>query len=186
MNNIAAKYRKDTIAEEAALVTAFLPSPLGDLKITVSNDWLHSILFTPTGNDAAINNEQLVDDYINHPLLAECCKQLNEYFSGKRKLFDLPLQQPGTAFQQKVWASLLTIPYGSTISYLTLSKRIGNTKAIRAAGTANGKNSLAIIVPCHRVIGSNGTLVGYAGELWRKQWLLEHEGKFGGKQGVLF
>ena len=96
--------------------------------------------------------------------------------------FSVPVAQTGSDFQQGVWAELLKIPFGETISYLELSKRIGDVKAIRAVGTTNGKNQIAIIVPCHRVIGSNGTLTGYAGGLWRKQWLLEHEMKI--KHGV--
>ena len=92
--------------------------------------------------------------------------------------FDLPMNQKGTEFQQKVWAALLNIKAGNAISYLILSKRLGDVKAIRAVGTANGRNNISIIVPCHRVIGSNGTLVGYGGDVWRKQWLLEHEAKY--------
>ncbi|MBL0356810.1 MAG: methylated-DNA--[protein]-cysteine S-methyltransferase [Chitinophagaceae bacterium] len=121
-----------------------------------------------------------------HPLIQQCILQLQEYFEGKRKTFDLPLQQKGSAFQQNVWAQLLNISYGKTISYLELSKRVGDVKAIRAVGTANGKNQLAIIIPCHRVIGSDGSLTGYAGELWRKKWLLEHEGKFANGVQTLF
>lgn len=113
----------------------------------------------------------------NH-LIIKCMQQLQEYFDGKRTEFELPLQQEGSAFQQRVWTALNNIPYGRTISYLELSKRIGNAKAIRAVGTTNGKNTISIIVPCHRVIGSNGNLTGYGGDLWRKQWLLEHEAKF--------
>ena len=111
------------------------------------------------------------------PLLQQCIQQLDEYFSGQRKAFDLPLKQPGTDFQQKVWSLLLKIQYGKTVSYNDLSKQYGDVKAIRAVASANGKNDLAIIVPCHRVIGSNQSLTGYAGGLWRKKWLLEHEAK---------
>ncbi len=100
--------------------------------------------------------------------------------------FHFPIQQQGTDFQQKVWAELTRISAGKTISYLELSKRLGNTKTIRAAGTANGKNNIAIAVPCHRVIGSNGSLVGYAGGLWRKKWLLNHEAKYCNGQQLLF
>ncbi len=109
-------------------------------------------------------------------LLMDAKRQLLEYFSGSRKIFDLPLQQVGTEFQQKVWAELCNIPFGETISYLELAKRLGDVKCIRAAGTANGKNKIAIIVPCHRVIGSDGSLTGYAGGMHRKDWLLRHEG----------
>lgn len=106
----------------------------------------------------------------------ECIKQLKEYFLEKRKDFSLPLALEGTEFQQRVWQELLKIPFGETISYLQLSERLGNKKAIRAVGRANGRNPVAIIVPCHRVIGSDGSLTGYAGGLWRKEWLLKHEG----------
>ena len=112
------------------------------------------------------------------PLYRECQQQLEAYFAGKLRRFDFPMTQPGTDFQQRVWAELLRIPFGSTISYQALSIRLGDVKAIRAVGTANGRNNLAIVVPCHRVIGSNGSLVGYAGGLARKQWLLEHEARW--------
>jgi methylated-DNA-[protein]-cysteine S-methyltransferase len=103
-------------------------------------------------------------------------QQLEEYFSGSRKEFDIPLDLQGTDFQKKVWTELLKIPYGTTISYKELAIRLGDLKCIRAAGTANGANPVSIIVPCHRVIGSDASLVGYGGGLWRKKWLLEHEG----------
>ena len=101
--------------------------------------------------------------------------QLKEYFFGKRETFNLKINPEGTDFQKKVWELLLKIPFGKTSSYLELSKEFGNTKAIRAVAAANGRNPLWIIVPCHRVIGSDGSLTGYAGGLWRKKWLLEHE-----------
>ena len=117
-------------------------------------------------------------------VLEDAIHQFREYFEGKRRKFDLTLNPEGTSFQKKVWELLQEIPYGKTISYLELSKRLGNPKAIRAAAAANGKNPLWIIVPCHRVIGSNGDLTGYAGGLHRKKWLLEHESP--AKQMALF
>jgi len=117
---------------------------------------------------------------------AKCKAQFDEYFSGKRKIFDLPIKQSGTLFQEKVWNELIKIPFGKTISYLQLSQKIGNVKLIRAVGTANGRNNLAIVVPCHRVIGSDGSLTGYAGGLSRKQWLLEHENKYANGVNLLF
>jgi methylated-DNA-[protein]-cysteine S-methyltransferase len=108
--------------------------------------------------------------------------QLDEYFSRKREAFTLPLDLKGTEFQKKVWAELLNIPFGKTVSYKELSIRLGDVKAIRAVAAANGANPVSIIVPCHRVIGSDGSPTGYAGGLWRKQWLLEHESI----DGVLF
>ena len=101
--------------------------------------------------------------------------QIREYFAGNRTQFDLKLNPAGTEFQKKVWDELQQIPYGKTLSYLELSKKLGDPKAIRAVAAANGKNPLWIIIPCHRVIGSDGSLTGYAGGLWRKKWLLEHE-----------
>lgn len=111
------------------------------------------------------------------PLLIVCVEQLIQYFNGERRQFELPVHQPGTPFQQEVWSLLTQIPFGKTISYAELARRTGDTKATRAVAHANGKNQIAIIVPCHRVIGSNGDLVGYAGGLSRKRWLLDHEAK---------
>ncbi|HYM94333.1 MAG TPA: methylated-DNA--[protein]-cysteine S-methyltransferase, partial [Chitinophagaceae bacterium] len=110
-------------------------------------------------------------------LMIQCVEQLIQYFNGERRQFELPIHQPGTPFQQGVWTELVAIPYAKTISYLELARRTGDTKATRAVANANGKNNVAIIVPCHRVIGSNNDLVGYGGGLWRKKWLLEHEAK---------
>lgn len=110
-------------------------------------------------------------------MLINCVEQLIQYFNGQRRVFELPLNQPGTPFQQSVWAELVLIPFGRTISYLELARRTGDTKATRAVASANGKNNIAIIVPCHRVIGSNRDLIGYGGGLWRKKWLLELEAK---------
>lgn len=108
-------------------------------------------------------------------LLERAEKQLRQYFDGTRKNFDLPLAGEGTEFQKKVWKALCDIPYGETISYGELARRIGQPKASRAVGLANGSNPISIVVPCHRVIGANGTLTGYGGGLPRKKWLLEHE-----------
>lgn len=110
-------------------------------------------------------------------MLINCVEQLIQYFNGQRRIFELPLNQAGTPFQQEVWNLLVTIPFGKTISYLDLARKTGDSKATRAVANANGRNNIAIIVPCHRVIGSNKDLVGYAGGLWRKKWLLEHEMK---------
>jgi methylated-DNA-[protein]-cysteine S-methyltransferase len=108
-------------------------------------------------------------------VLSDVVFQLNDYFDGKRSDFTFKLNPKGSDFQKKVWEGLLKIPYGKTRTYLEQSKVLGNVKAIRAVATANGKNPLWIVVPCHRVIGTNGSLTGYAGGLWRKKWLLEHE-----------
>lgn len=111
-------------------------------------------------------------------VLQQCVNQLMEYFQGQRTVFNIPVQQGGTAFQQRVWAELLNIPYGKNISYLTMARRLGDPNVIRAAASANGKNNIAIIVPCHRVIGSNNELTGYGGGLWRKKLLLDLEAKY--------
>ena len=123
----------------------------------------------------SIRDEEYDSEPITSPILAEAVKQLQEYFAGDRKAFDLPLKQPGTDFQQQVWQQLLQISYGKTITYGQQSQLMNTPLAIRAIAAANGKNNLWVIVPCHRVIGSNGSLTGYAGGLWRKKWLLEHE-----------
>ena len=109
--------------------------------------------------------------------MIQCVEQLIQYFHGERRIFEFPVHQEGTLFQEKVWNELIGIPFGKTISYLELSRRLGDPKAIRAAASANGKNNIVIVVPCHRVIGSNNDLVGYGGGIWRKKWLLEHEAK---------
>jgi methylated-DNA-[protein]-cysteine S-methyltransferase len=122
--------------------------------------------------------------------LLDCAGQLEDYFKGNLTSFSFlgNTDQPGTPFQQKVWNELIKIPFGITISYLQLAIKLGDEKCIRAAAAANGKNNIAIAVPCHRVIGSDGSLTGYAGELWRKKWLLEHEAKYSGRptQAILF
>ena len=161
--------------------TIFYNSPLGPLLIAARDEAITTVSFVqePGNIDLEYNNP-------TSSTLSRCIQQLNDYFAGRLFSFDLILNQPGTDFQQKVWSELCHINYGKTISYLELSKRLGNTKAIRAAGTANGRNNIAIIVPCHRVIGSDGSLVGYAGSLWRKKWLLEHEGRYGNGVQTLF
>ena len=147
-------------------------TPVGIVRITEEDGFITSV---------SIRDEKIVPTVPTSPLLDTAVLQMDEYFEGKRKLFDLPLNQAGTAFQKRVWEYLLQIEYGETISYAQLSNRMKNPLAIRAIAAANGKNNLWIIVPCHRVIGSDGSLTGYAGGLWRKQWLLEHEAKICGK-----
>ena len=117
-------------------------------------------------------------------VLEDAVYQLEEYFKGERREFDLNINPEGTDFQKKVWQALMEIPYGKTVSYIDLSKKLGDPKAIRAVASANGKNPLWIVIPCHRVIGSNGDLIGYAGGLHRKAWLLDHESPY--KQQKLF
>jgi len=155
--------------------TCIIKSPLGFTKIVGNEDGVAQV--------TVLNSDEKETDII--PVeLEDCVIQLREYFEGSRKQFDLQLNPEGTDFQKLVWHLLEEIPYGKSISYLQLSKRLGNVKAIRAVANANGKNPLWIIVPCHRVIGSDGSLTGYAGGLHRKQWLLEHESPY--KQQSLF
>jgi methylated-DNA-[protein]-cysteine S-methyltransferase len=158
-----------------------LDTALGKIAIYAGDEAVNAVLFVKTEE-----SDTQDESSCRHPVIEKCVQQLQEYFEGKRKIFDLPLQQKGSVFQQNVWAELLKIDYGKTLSYLELSKRVGDVKAIRTVGTTNGKNQIAIIVPCHRVIGSDGSLTGYAGELWRKKWLLEHEGKFAHGVQTLF
>lgn len=119
-------------------------------------------------------------------LLLQCQDQLDNYFSGKSLEFNLPLNPEGTAFQKRVWAELMHIPKGQTITYQELARRLGDPKLVRAVGSANGRNPLAIVIPCHRVIGVGNKLTGYAGGLTRKQWLLAHEMKYHPGAGILF
>ena len=166
--------------------TIYYKSPLGALQITCEETVISQVSFANRQNRIVVNEDEILYDKGKSPIIKRCVSQLDEYFAGKRFLFELELLQAGTSFQQSVWAELLKINYGKTLSYLSLSKRLGNVKAIRAVGTANGRNNIAIIVPCHRIIGSNGTLVGYGGDLWRKKWLLEHEAKYANGVQLLF
>ncbi|QNK76754.1 methylated-DNA--[protein]-cysteine S-methyltransferase [Winogradskyella sp. PAMC22761] len=157
------------------MVSCIINSPLGYAKIIGDENGITQV--------SILNTEEQITDIIPHEL-EDCANQLQDYFEGTRKTFNLNLNPEGTEFQKKVWKLLGDIPSGKTISYLQLSKQLGDPKAIRAVANANGKNPLWIIVPCHRVIGSNGSLTGYAGGLHRKQWLLNHESE--NKQQTLF
>jgi methylated-DNA-[protein]-cysteine S-methyltransferase len=166
------------------MFTTYYHSPLGELEISASEDTLHSILFVDTQKKPAPRRSASED---LPKVIYQTIQELEEYFAGTRREFSVNFSHSGTDFQQKVWAELYNIPYGETISYLELARRIGNEKSIRAVGTTNGNNKICIIVPCHRVIGSNGKLVGYGGDLWRKEWLLKHEYKYAiPKAGSLF
>jgi methylated-DNA-[protein]-cysteine S-methyltransferase len=153
--------------------TKHYSSPIGILEISATESYLTHVLFRDAQKKPS---RQLEETAEISSIIAETIKQFDAYFAGKLKDFDIPILAQGTDFQQLVWESLKTIPYGKTASYLEMSRRIGNEKAIRALGTANGCNPISIILPCHRVIGSNGSLVGYGGDIWRKEWLLRHEG----------
>jgi methylated-DNA-[protein]-cysteine S-methyltransferase len=154
--------------------TAFIKTPLGITKIMGNENGISVI---------SVSDEGEITKKVPK-FLQEAVSQLNDYFEGKRSDFTFKLNPSGTEFQQKVWKGLLEIPFGKTMSYMELSKKLGDVKAIRAVASANGKNPLWIVVPCHRVIGTDGSLSGYAGGLWRKKWLLEHENPT--NQGSLF
>ncbi len=155
----------------ADIISIYYQSPVGLLKISGTDDYICQVSFRDKPGDDAVVASPIP------PLLIRCTEQLIEYFNGQRRVFDLPLNQQGSKFQQDIWGILMTIPFGKTISYMQQSIRLGDPNAIRAVAAANGKNDIAIIVPCHRVIGSDRALTGYAGGLWRKRWLLEHETK---------
>jgi methylated-DNA-[protein]-cysteine S-methyltransferase len=150
---------------------AYYKTPVGVARITEEDGFIASI---------SILDEEPEIEPTESSVLKLAMQQLEEYFAGGRKVFDLPIKQTGTPFQQQVWEQLLQIDYGTTITYAQQSKLMKNPLGIRAIASANGKNNLWIVVPCHRVIGSDGSLTGYAGGLWRKQWLLAHEAKTAG------
>lgn len=154
----------------------FVQTPLG---ITAIKGDENGIVAVSVLKDDTIKPSQHIPN-----ALTDVVKQLEEYFAGIRQTFQLRLNPKGTDFQKSVWQELLKISYGKTISYLQLSRRLGDVKAIRAVAAANGQNPLWIVVPCHRVVGSDGSLTGYAGGLWRKKWLLDHENPY--KQQTLF
>lgn len=148
-------------------------SPIGGLLLTWCNEQLKSLWIAGEKHAPPISPHWREDA----APFAGAISQLEEYFAGERRQFDLPLGASGTAFQEAVWAGLMTIPYGGSMSYSSLARQIGNPKAVRAVGMANGRNPVSIIVPCHRVIGQNGSLTGYGGGLKAKSWLLDHEAR---------
>lgn len=152
--------------ESALVYTDYLKSPLGLVEFKASDIGITQIIFCGSERGEVKANR-----------ITDCCKQqLGEYFQGQRKNFDVPLSPQGTDFQKLVWQNLLKIPFGQTNTYLDIAKRVDRPKGSQAVGGANGRNPISIIVPCHRVVGSNGALTGYAGGIERKLWLLEHEG----------
>ena len=146
-------------------------TPIGLLRIAVDATGLRCVMFENNNYDAPNRNEWRQDNVVTR----EAREQLLQYFSGERREFDLKMSLAGTEFQQRTWQTLASIPYGQTWSYADLANRVGSPKAVRAVGAANGRNPLPIVLPCHRVIGSNGTLTGFGGGLPVKKWLLEHE-----------
>ncbi len=144
-------------------------SPIGVIEILGTDETICSIMFSEKNT---VENSKQVD---TPKTLDECFVQLDQYFKGERLEFTFPYVVEGTDFQKKVWTALTRIPFAETGSYRDIAVSIGSEKAVRAVGSANGKNKLSIAIPCHRIIGSNGKLTGYAGGLWRKEWLLQHE-----------
>jgi methylated-DNA-[protein]-cysteine S-methyltransferase len=163
------------LLQEKMMKLAFMEmtSPVGTLKLVANDTALVAVLWE-NENPKRVRLAELIEQ-VHHPILLETQKQLTEYFAGKRQQFDLPLDFEGTEFQKKVWQALLTIPFGETRSYRDIAEQIGNVKAVRAVGAANGKNPISIIAPCHRVVGANGKLVGFAGGLENKEILLKIE-----------
>jgi len=155
------------------LVYMYMDSPVGALKLVAHDQALVAVMWD-NEDHKRVRLAELIEDR-QHPMLLRVKKQLEEYFTGQRQQFDLPLDFQGTDFQQQVWQALLTIPYGEKRSYKDIAVQIGNEKAVRAVGAANGRNPISIIAPCHRVIGSSGVLVGFAGGLDKKQILLSLE-----------
>lgn len=157
--------------------TGYIETQVGILKITTDSNFLLAIKFVDSKNTPTKDKPDI---------LLKSVQQLNEYFSGIRKVFDLEIKPAGTDFQQKTWNEVIKIAYGETSTYLTIAKLTGSDKNTRAVGTANGKNPIPIIIPCHRIIGTNGKLTGYAGGIERKRWLLQHELNHSKKTDSLF
>lgn len=145
---------------------AFYSSPIGEIKIEGESNFISGVSFVTL---KGLNSKVLPDS------IKQCLREIDLYFNEELREFHVLAMQKGTVFQQRVWNELRKIPYGKTISYIDIARALGNPESVRAVGMTNGKNAIGIIIPCHRVIGANGALIGYAGELWRKKWLLEHE-----------
>ncbi len=167
------------ILHEKEMFRTVIGSPLGPVEIRTDGQFVISVTY---------QDHEGITDELPCPVLKMAVAQLREYFTGKRKEFDIPVRPSGSVFEGKVWEQIMEIPYGVTISYGTLAKRIGMPRSARAVGRANGRNPVAIIIPCHRVVGANGSLTGYSGGLWRKEWLIRHEAAIRGGivQSTLF
>jgi methylated-DNA-[protein]-cysteine S-methyltransferase len=164
------------------ICSTYYQSPVGLLRISGTANYISAIHFIDhlEDQDKDRPSQELA------PIFIQCVEQLIQYFQGVRRQFEFPIHQEGTGFQRSVWNELLGIPFGKTISYLELSRRLGDPKVIRAAAAANGRNNVSIVIPCHRVVGSKNELVGYGGGLWRKRWLLQHEAKIAHGVQTLF
>ena len=156
--------------------TAVIDSPIGPLTLIASDAGLRAVLWPDDAEGRVRIDEDLIEQP-DHPVLAAAAEQLGEYFAGHRTEFDLPLDLRGTDFQQQVWRSLADIPYGQTTTYAEQADRIGRPRAIRAVGSANGRNPVSIVLPCHRVVGADGSLTGFAGGLEAKRFLLDLEAR---------
>ncbi|HVA98629.1 MAG TPA: methylated-DNA--[protein]-cysteine S-methyltransferase [Bacteroidia bacterium] len=157
---------------------AYIHSPIGWIEIKGNENGISSLIFVEENEEKNTNV---------HPTLKKAVLQITDYLNGKRTVFDVKINPEGTDFQKNVWQKLSEIPFGKTVSYLDIAIALGDKNATRAVGNANGKNPISIIVPCHRVVGTNGKMTGYAGGLWRKEWLLHHEKKGSlGEQKQLF
>ncbi|HET8818876.1 MAG TPA: methylated-DNA--[protein]-cysteine S-methyltransferase [Xanthomonadaceae bacterium] len=161
------------MTRSATVFHTTIDSPVGPLLLAAGDDGLRAVEFHASRHPVRREADWQAGD---HPLLQRARAQLDEYFAGRRRTFDLPLAPRGTDFQRETWQALATIPYGSTISYAELAQRVERPKAVRAVGAANGRNPLPIVLPCHRVIGADGSLTGFGGGLPTKQFLLELEG----------
>jgi len=150
----------------SGLCVQYTKSPLGILKIEANDTYLVSLKFSESKTDNKSGNE-----ITQHAVI-----QLKEYFEGKRSSFEIPLRPAGSQFEQKVWSELQRIPFGSTTTYGNIARKLGDVNSVRAVGRANGRNPIPVIIPCHRVVGSDNSLTGYSGGLERKEWLLSHEG----------
>ena len=166
VQRIKEAFDSDKIYQMVGFGKVYYKSPIGYIEINSADDAIVSMYFADDDSKVQKPGSEAVKI---------CIDELDAYFDGNLQQFSFPIKVNGTDFQRRVWNELLSIPFGETISYGELSRRIGNPAAVRAVGSANGSNPLSIVVPCHRVIGSNGKLIGYGGGLWRKKWLLDHE-----------
>lgn len=163
---------------EPDLYVATMESPVGRLTIVASNDGVRAVLW-PNHDPQRVPLGGLVEQP-SHPIIAQSITELTEYFAGERRVFDVSLDPAGTSFQQSAWKVLRSIPFGATLSYGEQADRMGDKRKARAVGAANGKNPISVIVPCHRVVGANGALTGFAGGIDSKAWLLDHEREVSG------
>jgi methylated-DNA-[protein]-cysteine S-methyltransferase len=158
-----------------SVTTSYYNSPIGIIRITSIGEAIISLVFVE-GESSEVHPFESYPDNVKGFI-----KQLEEYFAGSRKEFSVKLIPEGTDFQKEIWEELSSIPFGATATYSGIANKLKKPDAVRAVGNANGKNKILLLIPCHRIIGNDGNLVGYAGELWRKKWLLEHEAKFSKK-----